>query len=119
MTRRATFSGTFKTPQLLELSGIGDRNLLQNLGIEALIDLPGVGENLLDQTYTLIDFIAKKHVKTLGTSFVFLSVDPLRLIPRASRTPILDEMRINATFAQQQIALQYAAWCSHPSRSSR
>ncbi|KAH9996169.1 hypothetical protein BJV74DRAFT_828663 [Russula compacta] len=74
-------AGTFKTPQLLELSGIGDRNLLQSLGIEALIDLPGVGENLLDQTYTLIDFIAKRHVKTL------------------------DEMRINATFAQQQIAL--------------
>jgi choline dehydrogenase-like flavoprotein len=60
------FSGTFKTPQLLELSGIGDRGLLKSFGIETLIDLPGVGENLLDQTYTLIDFVAKKHVKTLG-----------------------------------------------------
>jgi len=74
-------AGTFKTPQILELSGIGDRNLLKQFGIETLIDLPGVGENLIDQTYTLIDFVAKKHVKTL------------------------DEMRINATFAQQQIAL--------------
>jgi choline dehydrogenase-like flavoprotein len=60
-------AGTFKTPQLLELSGIGDRSLLKSFGIETLIDLPGVGENLLDQTYTLIDFVAKKHVKTLGT----------------------------------------------------
>lgn len=60
-------SGTFKTPQLLELSGIGDRSLLKSLDIEPLIDLPGVGENLLDQTYTLIDYVAKKHVKTLGT----------------------------------------------------
>ena len=60
------FLGTFKTPQLLELSGIGDRNLLKNFGIETLIDLPGVGENLLDQTYTLIDYVAKEHVKTLG-----------------------------------------------------
>jgi choline dehydrogenase-like flavoprotein len=60
-------SGTFKTPQLLELSGIGDRSLLKSFGIETLVDLPGVGENLLDQTYTLIDYVAKKHVKTLGT----------------------------------------------------
>ena len=60
------FLGTFKTPQLLELSGIGDRNLLKNFGIETLVDLPGVGENLLDQTYTLIDYVAKEHVKTLG-----------------------------------------------------
>lgn len=64
-------SGTFKTPQLLELSGIGDRSLLKNFDIETLIDLPGVGENLLDQTYTLIDFVAKKHVKTLGAYLVF------------------------------------------------
>jgi choline dehydrogenase-like flavoprotein len=62
-----SLSGTFKTPQLLELSGIGDRSLLKSFGIEPLVDLPGVGENLLDQTYTLIDYVAKKHVKTLGT----------------------------------------------------
>jgi choline dehydrogenase-like flavoprotein len=61
-----SLSGTFKTPQILELSGIGDRNLLKQFGIETLIDLPGVGENLIDQTYTLIDFVAKKHVRTLG-----------------------------------------------------
>jgi choline dehydrogenase-like flavoprotein len=67
--------GTFKTPQLLELSGIGDRSLLKSFGIETLIDLPGVGENLLDQTYTLIDFVAKKHIKTLGTYSVPFPLD--------------------------------------------
>jgi len=67
------FSGTLKTPQLLELSGIGDRSLLKSFGIETVIDLPGVGENLLDQTYTLIDYVAKKHVKTLGTYPPFLN----------------------------------------------
>ncbi|KAH9061970.1 hypothetical protein EDB87DRAFT_1682634 [Lactarius vividus] len=41
-------AGTSKTPQLLGLSGIGDKSLLNGLGIE----LPGVGENLLDQTYS-------------------------------------------------------------------
>jgi choline dehydrogenase-like flavoprotein len=98
------FSGTFKTPQLLELSGIGDRNLLKNFGIETLIDLPGVGENLLDQTYTLIDYVAKDHVKTLGESRMLL-VKPSISNCTASRT---DEMRINASFAQEQIALQCA-----------
>ncbi|KIJ36601.1 GMC oxidoreductase [Sphaerobolus stellatus SS14] len=41
-------TGTFQTPQLLELSGIGNRKILEKHGIEALIDLPGVGENLQD-----------------------------------------------------------------------
>jgi choline dehydrogenase-like flavoprotein len=72
--------GTFKTPQLLELSGIGDRSLLKSFGIETLIDLPGVGENLLDQTYTLIDFVAKEHIKTLGTYPVPFPVDIPHLI---------------------------------------
>lgn len=67
-------TGTFKTPQLLELSGVGDRSLLKSFGIETQIDLPGVGENLLDQTYTLIDFVAKKHVKTLGTYLPFIFI---------------------------------------------
>lgn len=40
--------GTFNTPQLLKLSGIGPRDELENLGIDVVVDLPGVGENLQD-----------------------------------------------------------------------
>ena len=40
--------GTIKNPQLLELSGIGNADVLQAVGVEQLIDLPGVGENLQD-----------------------------------------------------------------------
>lgn len=40
--------GTFNSPQLLQLSGIGDRNHLATLGIKAIVDLPGVGRNLQD-----------------------------------------------------------------------
>ncbi|MDH7447770.1 GMC family oxidoreductase N-terminal domain-containing protein [Aquimarina sp. 2201CG14-23] len=55
-------AGAFNTPQLLQLSGIGDANLLRNKGIEVLEDLPGVGQNLQDRyelgmTYTLKDTI--------------------------------------------------------------
>ncbi|KAF8195006.1 alcohol oxidase [Pholiota molesta] len=41
-------AGTFQTPQLLELSGIGNSKILQAHGITPIIDLPGVGENLQD-----------------------------------------------------------------------
>ncbi|KAJ7763563.1 alcohol oxidase [Mycena maculata] len=41
-------AGTFQTPQLLELSGIGDKTLLEALGIDVNVDLPGVGTNLQD-----------------------------------------------------------------------
>lgn len=40
--------GVFNSPQLLQLSGIGDSKLLKSLGIDVLVDLPGVGENLRD-----------------------------------------------------------------------
>lgn len=40
--------GTFNSPQLLQLSGIGEAKLLRSLGIPVLVDLPGVGENLRD-----------------------------------------------------------------------
>lgn len=35
-----------KTPQILELSGIGDHNILGPLGIPVLNDLPAVGNNV-------------------------------------------------------------------------
>lgn len=35
-------------PQLLQLSGIGPKDDLQKLGIEVLVDLPGVGTDLQD-----------------------------------------------------------------------
>ncbi len=40
--------GTINSPQLLQLSGVGPANLLNNLGIEVVNDLAGVGENLRD-----------------------------------------------------------------------
>lgn len=41
-------SGSIGSPQILQLSGIGDSALLQDLGIEVQHHLPGVGENLRD-----------------------------------------------------------------------
>jgi len=40
--------GTFNSPQLLQISGVGPAALLGELGIEVVHALPGVGENLRD-----------------------------------------------------------------------
>jgi choline dehydrogenase len=48
-TREVVVSaGSINSPQLLELSGIGQPDLLKNLGIEVRHELKGVGENLRD-----------------------------------------------------------------------
>ena len=41
--------GAFNTPQILMLSGIGPRNVLEPLGIPIKVELPGVGKNLQDR----------------------------------------------------------------------
>ena len=41
-------AGGVHTPQLLQLSGIGPKKLLDNLGIDVVANLPGVGTNLQD-----------------------------------------------------------------------
>jgi len=40
--------GVFNSPQLLMLSGIGPADHLREVGIEPIVDLPGVGKNLQD-----------------------------------------------------------------------
>lgn len=40
--------GTFNSPQLLQLSGIGNSTHLESIGIDSRVNLPGVGLNLRD-----------------------------------------------------------------------
>jgi len=40
--------GAFNSPQILQLSGIGNATELTKLGIPVIKDLPGVGQNLMD-----------------------------------------------------------------------
>ena len=54
--------GAFNTPQLLQLSGIGDSEHLRSIGIEPRIHLPGVGENFEDHLEVYIQHACKKPV---------------------------------------------------------
>ena len=56
-TREVILSaGAVQSPQLLELSGIGDKARLQELGIASVAHLPGVGENCRDHLHTRVSF---------------------------------------------------------------
>ncbi|APA13089.1 hypothetical protein sscle_10g078590 [Sclerotinia sclerotiorum 1980 UF-70] len=44
-------AGSVHTPQILELSGIGQSYILEQLGLPVHINLPGVGENFQDHPY--------------------------------------------------------------------
>ena len=49
-------AGPIRTPQLLELSGVGQPELLQRLGIPVVHALRGVGENLLDHLQARVTY---------------------------------------------------------------
>jgi choline dehydrogenase-like flavoprotein len=77
-------AGSLLSPGLLEVSGIGQRALLESQGIQVIKDLPGVGENLQD------------HIR-IQTSY--------KLKPEYVGFDIL---RYNTTFAAEQLALYNA-----------
>jgi choline dehydrogenase-like flavoprotein len=52
-------AGAIGSPQLLMLSGVGPADHLRELGIEPLVDLPGVGENLQDHPFVTLCFESK------------------------------------------------------------
>ncbi|KAK4993384.1 hypothetical protein LTR66_006019 [Elasticomyces elasticus] len=74
-------AGTFQSPTLLELSGIGQTSVLSAAGKDCLLDLPGVGENLQDH----IRIQNSYQLKPNYTSF--------------------DILKYNSTFAAEQLAL--------------
>jgi len=54
--------GAFNSPQLLQVSGVGNGTDLTNLGISVVHDLPGVGENLVDHLEAFIMYACNQPV---------------------------------------------------------
>ncbi|MDH3314864.1 MAG: GMC family oxidoreductase N-terminal domain-containing protein [Gammaproteobacteria bacterium] len=101
--------GSFNSPQLLQLSGIGPASLLQGFGVRVVADLPGVGMNLQDhytgrlnyectEAFTLNDVVGnfgkglaaalryvflRKGPLTMGASYAtgFIRADPASATP--------------------------------------
>jgi choline dehydrogenase len=49
-------AGAINSPQLLQLSGVGNADELRALGIDVVADLPGVGENLQDHLEVYVQY---------------------------------------------------------------
>ncbi len=54
--------GAINSPQLLQLSGVGNAEELGKLGIKSVVDLPGVGANLQDHLEVYIQYACKVPV---------------------------------------------------------
>ena len=72
--------GTFGSPQILLLSGIGAKDKLAPHGIDQVHDLPGVGENLQDH----IDYVISYH-SPLKDNFGFSMMGNLRQLGHIKR----------------------------------
>jgi len=54
--------GALESPKLLLLSGLGPRSELERLGIPSRVDLPGIGQNLLDHPEASVVWAAARPV---------------------------------------------------------
>jgi choline dehydrogenase len=54
--------GAINSPQLLQLSGVGNASELERLGIGPVVDVPGVGENLQDHLEVYVQYASKQPV---------------------------------------------------------
>ncbi|MGH2915258.1 MAG: choline dehydrogenase [Solirubrobacteraceae bacterium] len=54
--------GAINSPQLLQLSGVGDADALRALGVDVVSDLPAVGSNLQDHLEVYIQYASKQPV---------------------------------------------------------
>lgn len=89
-------AGAYQSPGLLELSGIGRSNVLAAAGVEQVIDLPGVGENMQDH----VDFFLSYQLKP-------------------EYRPGFDTLAVNTTYAAEQLALWYNGSLSQYDQSDK
>ena len=103
-------AGSIQSPQLLQLSGVGPRALLEKFGIPVQKDSPGVGENLQDHLQIRLGFECTQPITTndqlnswigqakLGLEWLLFRTGPLavginqggcfmRALPGEARTP--------------------------------
>jgi choline dehydrogenase len=79
--------GAINSPQLLQLSGVGNAHELEALGVDVVHDLPGVGENLQDHLEVYVQYACTQPVSVqpalktwkrplIGAQWLFLRSGP-------------------------------------------
>ncbi|HTS22093.1 MAG TPA: choline dehydrogenase [Casimicrobiaceae bacterium] len=84
-------AGALQSPQLLQLSGVGPRSLLETHGVPIVRELPGVGENLQDHLQARVLFECTRPITTnddlktwwgtlkIGLDYVFTRGGPMAI----------------------------------------
>lgn len=103
-------AGSMQTPQILEISGIGDQEILSPLGIKMTVDLPAVGTGLQDKitysgsfSFDVNNFTGTQYVQT------FLDYAPAsRLLSSADLAnfkQLLNSAKAGPTISQAAISI--------------
>jgi choline dehydrogenase len=89
-SRRVTLSaGAINSPAIMMRSGIGARADLEALGIKPIIDLPGVGRNLID--HLLVPVVA---IPTPGVPHDLMVMNPIGIRYTASGSAEFNDMQM-------------------------
>ncbi|KAH8728333.1 choline dehydrogenase-like protein [Phaeosphaeriaceae sp. PMI808] len=107
-------AGSVHTPQILQLSGIGDKSRLELLGIKSVSHLPGVGQNLQDHLVLKVNYNYTSNVFPNGGS---LQSNPSyaaeqRILYGAGKPSAYD---LTATTGNLMIQLPLSNWTSNSS----
>lgn len=87
-------AGSYNSPQVLHRSGVGPRAVLRRIGVDPVLDLPGVGENLLDHVLSLIAVDAEQRIPS-----DFIPIGPtLKLRTAANLT--VDDVKFTFVFGE-------------------
>nr|BBP86354.1 FAD dependent glucose dehydrogenase [synthetic construct] len=62
-------SGAIGSPKLLEVSGIGNKDIVTAAGVKSLIDLPGVGSNMQDHVHAVT--VSTTNIPGYTTNSIF------------------------------------------------
>jgi choline dehydrogenase-like flavoprotein len=109
-------AGAFHSPAILELSGIGNPELLQKYGIDVIVDNPNVGENLQDHAMCAISFEAADSVKTADAMVRDPSIMPtlLDMYQKDRSGPLGANFHVVA-YTPSSLFLHYSPWAqNHP-----
>jgi len=121
-------AGAISSPQILQLSGIGDEKLLSKLGIKTILNNPAVGKNLQD--HLQIRMVYKTNTRTLndelntwwkkaliGMQYILFRTGPLTLSASqvfAFTNTSMDGSRPNIQFHMQPLSANKPGDGVHP-----
>jgi choline dehydrogenase len=93
-------AGALITPLVLELSGVGDSEVMSRIGVTPRVLLPGVGRNLVEKATSIV--VASGR----NTSLTHVTGGPLPAVAMLS----IDKVAENSTEIRQHIEANMEAW---------